>query len=128
VPRKQRVIPPPDRPVSSWDLEHWNDVTTGYQVATETYELVPAHVGSKLHCSSCHLGAGRDPESAWWVGMFAKYKTPESPLQPDQSVLFAKRERQRHLHRRQREHRRLGGAVRSATHDAGIDHVSPVAG
>ncbi|HTG31600.1 MAG TPA: c-type cytochrome [Thermoanaerobaculia bacterium] len=78
VPRTQRVIPPPDRPVSSWDLAHWNDVTVGYRVATETYELVPAHVGSKLHCSSCHLGAGRDPESAWWVGMFAKYKTPES--------------------------------------------------
>jgi hypothetical protein len=78
VPRKQRIIPPPDRPVSAWDREHWNDVTAGYQVATETYELVPAHVGSKLHCASCHLGAGRDPESAWWVGMFAKYKTPEN--------------------------------------------------
>ena len=78
VPRTERVIPPPARPVSSWDLEHWNDVTTGYRIAIETYELVPAHVGSKLHCSSCHLGAGRDPESAWWVGMFAKYKTPEN--------------------------------------------------
>lgn len=77
VPRKQRIIPPPAKPVSPWDLEHWNDVTTGYQIAMETYELVPAHVGSKLHCSSCHLGAGRDPESAWWVGMFVKYNTPE---------------------------------------------------
>jgi len=78
VPRTERVIPPPARPVSSWDLEHWNDVTTGYRIATETYETVPAHVGSKLHCSSCHLGAGRDPEAAWWVGMFAEYKTPEA--------------------------------------------------
>ena len=33
VPRKQRVIRPPAKPVSPWDLEHWNDVTTGYQIA-----------------------------------------------------------------------------------------------
>jgi cytochrome c len=82
VPRKQRVIRPPAKPVSPWDLEHWNDVTTGYQIAIQTYELVPDHVGSKLHCSSCHLGAGRDPESAWWVGMFVKYPTPEKLYNP----------------------------------------------
>jgi cytochrome c len=77
VPRTVRVIRPPVRPATDWDREHWNDVVAGYRVAIQTYELVPDHVGSKLHCSSCHLGAGRDPQSAWWVGMFIAYPTPE---------------------------------------------------
>ncbi|HSK77558.1 MAG TPA: c-type cytochrome [Thermoanaerobaculia bacterium] len=78
VPRGQRIIPPPVRPDSEWARAHWNDIVTGYRIATETYELVPAHVGSKLHCSSCHLGGGRDPQAAWWVGMFKKYGTLEN--------------------------------------------------
>lgn len=78
VPRGQRIIPPPTRPDSEWARAHWNDIVTGYRVATETYEMVPLHVGSKLHCSSCHLGGGRDPQAAWWVGMFKKYGTLEN--------------------------------------------------
>jgi cytochrome c len=77
VPRTVRVIRPPVRPVTAWDRASWNDVIAGYRVATQTYELVPDHVGSKLHCASCHLGAGRDPQSAWWVGMFVAYPTME---------------------------------------------------
>jgi cytochrome c len=73
VPRTVRKIGPPVRPQTDWDRENWENVTAGYQIAIRTYELLPAHVGSKLHCSSCHLGAGRDPESAWWVGMLKKY-------------------------------------------------------
>ncbi len=77
VPRTERIIRPPVRPVTSWDRANWNDVLAGYRVAIQTYELVPDHVGSKLHCSSCHLGAGRDPQSSWWVGMFVAYPTME---------------------------------------------------
>jgi cytochrome c len=78
VPRGARIIPPPARPATAWDLAHWNDVIAGYELATRTYEILPAHTGARLHCSSCHLGAGRDPQAAWWVGMLAKYKTPEN--------------------------------------------------
>ena len=73
VPRTERKIPPPKQPRTAWDREHWDAITAGYQIAIRTYELLPAHVGSKLHCGSCHLGAGRDPDAAWWVGMLKKY-------------------------------------------------------
>ena len=69
VPRSERTIPVPVWPEQ--DME----IVVGYQLATMTYELVPEHTGAKLHCSSCHLGAGRDPDAAWWVGMRQKYKT-----------------------------------------------------
>lgn len=78
VPRTERKISPPVRPQTEWDRKHWNEIVSGYQIALQTYELMPENVGSKLHCSSCHLGAGRDPDAAWWVGMLAKYKTPEN--------------------------------------------------
>jgi len=72
VPQPVRSIPPPARPEQSWD------VVLGYEIANRTYELVPDHVGSRLHCSSCHLGAGRDPDASWWVGMRQKYGTLEA--------------------------------------------------
>lgn len=77
VPRTVRAISPPDRPQTPWDQAHWKDIVTGYEIALRTYERLPAHTGAKLHCSSCHLGGGRDPESAWWVGMLAKYGTTD---------------------------------------------------
>lgn len=78
VPRSVRPIPPPEKPVTPWDQEHWGAIVEGYQIALRTYEMLPRYVASKLHCSSCHLGGGRDPEAAWWVGMHLKYPTPES--------------------------------------------------
>lgn len=49
----------------------------GWQIANNTYELLPQNVGAKLHCASCHLDAGRNPRASWWSGMVAKYSTPE---------------------------------------------------
>jgi cytochrome c len=76
VPRNPQVIPPPRRPRTAWDREHWSDVVAGHRLATETYELLPKLVTARLHCGSCHLGAGGDPEAAWWVGMRYKYDWP----------------------------------------------------
>ncbi len=47
----------------------------GFCLANQTYEnpLTSNHVTAHLHCSSCHLKAGRHPTAAWWVGMIAKY-------------------------------------------------------
>jgi cytochrome c len=75
VPRTVRPIPPPSEPRTPWDRDNWAAITLGYRIATQTYELLPQNVGSKLHCSSCHLGAGRDPEASWWVGMQRFYPT-----------------------------------------------------
>lgn len=76
---KPGEVPQPERsiPVPVWPEQDMN-IVVGYQIASLTYELRPDHVGSKLHCSSCHLGAGRDPDAAWWVGMRQKYKTLEN--------------------------------------------------
>lgn len=77
VPTYTRPLPVPTKPVTPWDQSHWADIERGYQIATRTYEMLPKYVGSKLHCASCHLGGGRDPLSAWWVGMRQAYPTPE---------------------------------------------------
>ena len=55
-------------------------VTRGHQLVTQTYELLPDKVGNKLHCESCHLQAGGDPNAVWWVDMSRHY-TPKSALQ-----------------------------------------------
>ncbi len=66
-----RIIPtPPARPETEWDHQRWADIQAGFEIATNTYEMLgPRHVGAKLHCSSCHLNAGGNPDAAWWVGM-----------------------------------------------------------
>lgn len=35
----------------------------GLKVATDTYNQMPDNVNAKLHCSSCHLDAGRNPRA-----------------------------------------------------------------
>jgi cytochrome c len=78
VPRDPRALPAPAGvgPKSGWDREHWSGVVTGHRLTTATYELLPELVGNRLHCGSCHLGAGGDPAAAWWVGMRTKYDWP----------------------------------------------------
>ena len=50
-------------------------------VADRTYEMVAApNVVAKLHCSSCHLGAGTDAKAGWWVGSAERF--------PGRSKLF----------------------------------------
>ncbi|WP_353573186.1 hypothetical protein [Candidatus Albibeggiatoa sp. nov. BB20] len=41
----------------------------GFDLVTNTYEMLPDNVGNRLHCASCHLHAGGDPQAAWWVGL-----------------------------------------------------------
>lgn len=56
-------------------------VQRGYKVATQTYETVgQPWVGNKLHCQSCHLDAGGNPNASWWVDM-SKYYSPRAKLQ-----------------------------------------------
>lgn len=49
------------------------------QIVNDTYNQLPEHVGAKLHCSSCHLDAGRNPRAAWWKGMAEKYSPKVYP-------------------------------------------------
>ena len=49
----------------------------GKKLTEQTYELLPHNVTARLHCGSCHMDAGRNPTSAWWVGMYTKYPTLE---------------------------------------------------
>jgi cytochrome c len=48
-------------------------VLRGQAIAVQTYELLPQYTRAKLHCASCHLSEGRDPDAAWWVGMHEAY-------------------------------------------------------
>jgi thiosulfate dehydrogenase len=47
-------------------------VRRGRALVTATRDSLPAHVGNKLRCTSCHLDAGRR-ESGSWMGVFARY-------------------------------------------------------
>jgi cytochrome c len=61
--------------------EQWQQIKRGYLLAEHTYELVPQpYVNNRLHCGSCHLHAGGDPDAAWWVDM-ANYYSPVDKLQ-----------------------------------------------
>jgi cytochrome c len=74
-----KVIPPPAKPRTMWERTHWAKIMRGYALATQTYELLPTFVPTaKLHCASCHLGAGGNSDAAWWVNLTAEY--PTKPL------------------------------------------------
>jgi len=47
-------------------------VRRGRALLVATRESLPAHVGNRLRCVSCHLDEGRR-ESGSWVGVFARY-------------------------------------------------------
>lgn len=71
--------PLPVAPRDAWERKHWKKIQLGYQVTTRTYELAgPKYVGNRLHCESCHLNAGGNPDAAWWVDMDRYYPTPTS--------------------------------------------------
>jgi len=71
------ILSPPLKPKTPWDLRHWPEVLAGYGYAQQTYELTnPRYVRSRLHCSSCHLNAGGNRNSAWWVNMWDVYNYP----------------------------------------------------
>ena len=72
-------IGPPLEPKTLWDREHWSAVQQGFLLSVETFERLPELVGNRLHCGSCHLEAGGDPNASWWVGMTFKYAYPQTP-------------------------------------------------
>lgn len=50
-------------------------VLRGYTIATKTYETAGSkYVGNKLHCTSCHLNGGGNPDAAWWPGVEQRQK------------------------------------------------------
>ncbi len=73
------ILPPPRRPRTAWEREHWSEILAGFRYTTETYELVgKRYVGSKLHCQSCHLNGGGNRDAAWWVDMWTVYDYPKT--------------------------------------------------
>ena len=73
------LISAPTKPRTEWDKQNWKAIQRGHALSERTYELLPKVVGNKLHCSSCHLDAGRNLSSSPWIGMFAegKYDTAQ---------------------------------------------------
>jgi thiosulfate dehydrogenase len=55
----------PDSPLGA-------SIRRGRALLTATHDSLPAHVGNKLRCVSCHLDAGRR-QSGSWVGVYARY-------------------------------------------------------
>ena len=69
--------PLPEEPRNAWERTHWEKIRLGYAVTTRTYETVgKRYVGNRLHCESCHLNAGGNPDASWWVDMARVYGTP----------------------------------------------------
>lgn len=62
----------------NWELENWEKIMRGSQLLENTYEELPYFTNTKLHCTSCHLNGGGDPNAAWWVPMVKTYNYPET--------------------------------------------------
>lgn len=77
VQTNTQTIPPPEQPLTQWDRQNWAAIQRGKKLTERTYETLPEFTHAKLHCGSCHLDAGLNPDSAWWVGMTVKYPTLE---------------------------------------------------
>ena len=61
-------LPPQNN--GSYSPKQWQSILLGYNLSISTYEMLPKNVPvAKLHCGSCHLDAGTNPNAAWWVGM-----------------------------------------------------------
>lgn len=61
---------PPKQNGTIYPAKRWQSILLGYNLAIRTYEMLPQNVPvAKLHCGSCHLDAGTNPNAAWWVGM-----------------------------------------------------------
>jgi cytochrome c len=77
VPSDTQVLPAPSSPKTAWDRQNWTAILRGYELAGRTYEELghSGQVNAQLHCGSCHLNEGRNPDAAWWVGMGRHYAT-----------------------------------------------------
>lgn len=67
---KSKGIALPPKNSGTYSPKQWQSIMLGYNLAIRTYEMLPKNVPvAKLHCGSCHLDAGTNPNAAWWVGM-----------------------------------------------------------
>jgi len=48
-------------------------IRLGRKVLTQTQLYAQPYVGNGLNCTSCHLGAGRTPHAAPWVGIYSVF-------------------------------------------------------
>jgi cytochrome c len=70
------ITTPPAQALTQWDKDNWAHIKRGYELTTQTYELLPKYVPkAKLHCASCHLNAGGNMSAAWWVNLIQEYPT-----------------------------------------------------
>lgn len=76
APPETRVVAAPDCPSADAGTPAESAVCRGLRYASRTYELLPDFVGSKLHCGSCHLDAGRRRGAAWWAGSIPRVEPP----------------------------------------------------
>ena len=64
-------VPPSDSSIPNNDLG--NAIRRGRALLVATQDSLPAHVGNKLNCSSCHLAAGTQPTAISLVGVYARF-------------------------------------------------------
>lgn len=65
------VLPgPPDSAIPAGPLG--DAIRRGRALLLATRDSLPAHVGNRLRCTSCHLDAGRRTSGSW-VGTYARY-------------------------------------------------------
>ena len=73
------IFPFPAAPRNAREQKLWPALMRAQAIANNTYEMFPPpRIKSKLHCSSCHLDAGRTRTAAWWVG--TTYRFPGDTL------------------------------------------------
>lgn len=72
-------------------VKQQKQITRGHEIAIKTYETLPDNVGNQLHCKSCHLHAGGDPNAAWWVNMENDYALSPADLDDKKDTTLAHR-------------------------------------
>ena len=78
VVRAPAAAPIPDGPLG-------DAIRRGKQIVTQTFEVLPDHVGNGLHCTSCHLEEGTRAGAASWVGLpgvFPEYRARSGRVDP----------------------------------------------
>ncbi len=70
-PQPARFAPPRDASIP--DDEAGRQILLGRQLVADTKRLLPDNVGDVLNCTNCHLGAGKVPLAAPFVGVAVNY-------------------------------------------------------
>ena len=70
-PQPARFAPPRDASIP--DDEAGRQILLGRRLVADTKRLLPDNVGDVLNCTNCHLGAGKVPMAAPFVGVAVNY-------------------------------------------------------